>query len=533
MADLRSVNVPIRLGRWRLLLLLACFAVPVLGFGIVGALWLYERSWLGWASAVLVLGQTLALFFVRRGLRGEQAVLPPPSGQPPPEASPREEAAWGLVQEYQARVDQNELVLSSSEQVLALGQEIVGRVAAFYRPDEKDPLLAVPVPLLLRAIEETARDLAEVTASLPFAHRITISTIMRGYDFSQQLQPAYDLYRLYQMLSPLLNPQSGVLRLLVTDRLFDLTKATVSQWLLRWYVDRVGYHAISLYSGKLLLTRRGENLTPLQPATAAELAQAETEAEAIEPLHVLILGQVKAGKSSLVNALLGTMCAATDSVPTTTQVTPYVLEQIAGEGRIVLQDMGGYEDPSAPPERKVQALEAAIRADVVILVASAVNAARAPDRQLLEEFRAHFAVHLELRPPPVFVALSHIDLLRPPLEWSPPYNVATPDTPKAHSIRGALDAVAADLQVAPERIVPLCLLPERIYNVEDALLPLLIQLIPEAKRVLLLRSMKTLREQEQWELLWQQARATGRFLWTIGGEVMHKAGERVRGFTQR
>ncbi|MBI3245949.1 MAG: 50S ribosome-binding GTPase [Deltaproteobacteria bacterium] len=518
------------LGRWRVALLVTCFALPLLGFGIAGALWLYERGWLRWASAVFVVGQTLALFFVRRWVRGDQAVLPPPSGQPPPEASPREEAAWNLVQEYQARVDRNELVLSSSEQLLALGQEIVGRVAAFYRPDEKEPLLAVPIPLLLRAIEETARDLAQVTASLPFAHRITIGAMVRGYRFGQQLQPAYELYQLYRWLSPLLNPQSGLLRLLVTDRLFDFTKETLSQWLLKWYVDRVGYHAIALYSGKLLLTRRGDNLMPLQPATAAELARAETEA--VEPLHMLVLGQVKAGKSSLVNALLGTMRAATDSVPTTTQVTPYVLEQVAGEGQIVLQDMGGYEDPSAPPERRAQALAAAMRADVVILVASAVNVAREPDRRLLQELRAHFAEHPELRPPPVLVALSHIDLLRPPLEWAPPYNVATPDSPKACSIRGALDAVAADLQISSEHIIPLCLLPERVYNVEDVLMPLLVQILPEAKRVLLLRSMKTLRKQEQWELLWQQARATGRFLWTIGGEVVRKAGERVRGSVQ-
>ena len=119
------------LGRWRVALLVTCFALPLLGFGAAGAVWLYERGWLGWASAVFVAGQTLALLFVRRWVRGDHRVLPPPSGQPPLAASPREEAAWNLVQEYQVRVDRNELVLSSSEQLLALGQEIVGRVAAF------------------------------------------------------------------------------------------------------------------------------------------------------------------------------------------------------------------------------------------------------------------------------------------------------------------------------------------------------------------------------------------------------------------
>ena len=74
----------------------------------------------------------------------------------------------------------------------------------------------------------------------------------------------------------------------------------------------------------------------------------------------------------------------------------------------------------------------------------------------------------------MIVALTHIDLLRPPLEWSPPYNVLKPDSPKARAIRGALDVVATDLDLPPEHSVPICLLPERLYNVEEALLPLLV-----------------------------------------------------------
>jgi predicted GTPase len=383
----------------------------------------------------------------------------------------------------------------------------------------------VPVPLLLRAIEETARDLATITTQLPFAHRITISEMVRGYRFGQKMKPVYELYQLYRFLSPLINPQSGIFRILITDKLFDLTKETLNQWLLKWYVDRIGYHAIELYSGRLLLTRRSDDLSRLQPETAAVMTRAESRAS--EPLRILVLGQVKAGKSSLVNALFGEMRAMTDSVPTTMQLTPYVLDRPELGGKVLLCDMGGYEDPSAPRERREQAFMEAARADLVILVVSAVNVARAPDRQLLADLRAHFTVQLELRPPPVTVALTHIDLLRPPLEWAPPYNVEQPDSPKAHSIRGALEAVAGDLGVEAEAIAPLCLLPERIYNVNEALLPLLVQQLPEGKRVLLLRSLKTVRAREQWELVWLQARAAGRFLWKIGGEVVKKSVERV------
>jgi predicted GTPase len=498
--------------------------LPLLGFVAAGALWLDDRGWLGWASLAFAIGQALAFFLFRRWLRGDRPVLPQPAALPPREFSPREEAAWQVVQSYQERIDRDELTLESFEQLLALGKEILGRIAAFYQPKEQEPLLAVQIPLLFRAIEETARDLATVTAQLPFAHRVTISEIVRGYQFGQKMKPAYELYQLYRYLSPLINPQSGLFRLFVSDRLFDLTKETLNQWLLKWYVDRVGYHAIELYSGRLLLTRRDSDIAPLQAETEKILEQAQ---ETSEPLRIVVLGQVKAGKSSLVNALFGDVRAATDSIPTTTQVTPYLLEREELAGQVLLYDMGGYADPSAPKERKSQVLAEAIRADLVILVVSATNVAREPDKQLVTELRAHFAAQAALRSPPVMVALTHIDLLRPPLEWSPPFNVAAPNSPKARSIRGALDAVARDLGLAPEHVAPLCLLPERLYNVEEALVPLLMELLPDAKRVLLLRNLKTARAREQWELLWRQARATGRFVLAIGSEVGKKAVEKI------
>jgi len=513
--------------RWRLWVLVACIGVPLLAFGVAGSLWLHERGWLGWAGLAFLCGEALALLLFRRWTRQDGIVLPQPSSSPPPEFSPREEAAWRLIQEYQERIDRKEIVLTSLDQFLSLGREILGRVAAFYRPEDKEPLLAVQVPLLFRAIEETARDLVAVTATLPLAHRVTISEMVRGYQVGQKLKPAYDLYQLYRVLSPLVNWQSGLFRLLITDRLFDLAQETLSQWLLKWYVDRVGYHAIELYSGKLLLTRRVEtdSLLTLLPETAETLAQAR---EAIvEPLRILILGQVKAGKSSLVNALFGEARAAVDVLPTTAQTTPYILDRPELGGLVILNDMGGYEDPAVSREHVEEALMQAQRSDLLLLVVSAVNAAREPDRQLLAQLRAHFAAQPELRPPIVVAVLTHIDLLRPSREWSPPYNVLVPDSPKARSIRGGIDAVAADLGLSPQFAVPVCLLPERLYNVEEALAPLLLQIVPEAKCVLLLRSLKTLREQEQWELLWRQAKATGRFLLEVGGEVVKKSVERV------
>jgi predicted GTPase len=499
--------------------------LPLTVLGVTGALWLYERHWLRWFGLAFLCGEALLLWLVRRWNRKDLSLLPQPSADVPAAFAPRDEGAWALVQAYLDRVERGEIVLEAPEQVLSLGRDILERIAAYYHPTVREPLLAIQMPLLFRAIEETARDLAQVTGSLPLSHRITIGNAIRGYRLHQKVQPAYHVYR---MLYPLFNWQNALFQLLVTDRLFDLTKQTLSQWLLKWYVDRVGYHAIELYSGKLLLTRYVD-LSALHPQgldTRQPLDVMQTAAT-LPLLRILIMGQVKAGKSSLVNALFAMPHAATDVVPTTTQLTSYVLDRPDLGGTIVISDMGGYEDPQVPTVRLDEARAEAQRADVLLLVISAIDAAREPDRRLLIQLREHFARQPDVRPPPVAVVLTHIDQLRPRREWAPPYNMVSPDTAKARAIRGALQAVATELQLPPELIVPVCLLPERLYNVEEALVPLLIQVLPDAKRVLLLRSLKMLRQQEEWELLGRQARTTGRLLLQLGGEVAKKALERV------
>jgi predicted GTPase len=488
-------------------------------------LWLYERHWLRWFGLVFLCGEALLFWLVRRWNRTDLALLPQPSADLPAAFAPRDEAAWALVQDYLDRVERGEIVLEDPEQFLSLGRDILERIAAYYNPTTREPLLAIQMPLLFRAIEETARDLAQVTGSLPLSHRITIGNAIRGYRLHQKVQPAYHVYR---MLYPLFNWQNALFQLLVTDRLFDLTKQTLTQWLLKWYVDRVGYHAIELYSGKLLLTRYFD-LSAVQPqALDTRLQPAPAQTGATLPLlRMLLLGQVKAGKSSLVNALFAMSHAATDVLPTTTQLTSYVLDRPDLGGTVIVSDMGGYEDPHVPRVRLDEARAEAQRADVLLFVISATDAAREPDRHLLAQLQEHFARQPDVRPPPVAVVLTHIDQLRPRREWAPPYNIVSPDTAKAHAIRGAMQAVAAELRLPSELIVPVCLLPERLYNVEEALVPLLVQVLPDAKRVLLLRSLKLLRQQEEWEMLGRQARATGQLLLQLSSEVVKKSLERV------
>ena len=114
--------------------------------------------------------------------------------------------------------------------------------------------------------------------------------------------------------------------------------------------------------------------------------------------------------------------------------------------------------------------------------------------------------------PAVLVALTHVDQLRPPGEWNPPYDLARPAGPKARHMVEAMQAVAEDLSVAQSEIVPVCLTPGQWYNVEDALVPAIAQQLPQAQRVRYLRCLRQFHEEEYWERLRQQAVQAGRIL---------------------
>lgn len=103
--------------------------------------------------------------------------------------------------------------------------------------------------------------------------------------------------------------------------------------------------------------------------------------------------------------------------------------------------------------------------------------------------RAHFAAHPSLKAPPVLVALSHIDRLRPFTEWTPPYDIAAPSGRKAEAIRGAVDATAEALGVGPDDVVPVRLDAGALYNV-DALWAAVAARLDEARQGQLIRLLR-------------------------------------------
>ncbi|HXH02901.1 MAG TPA: GTPase [Candidatus Competibacteraceae bacterium] len=505
------------------LLVLALTLLPWLALLPPGLLWLWQRDWLlPWLSGC-ALASGLGWWLQRRlrqvHFAGKPGIAPDPCW------AEREREAWREVEATAHGLDLADYPFDAQlpHRLLSLGLRVSEGVARRYRPDSPEPLLDVPLPQVIRTVELVCRDLRGLCEHVPFSHLITLHQ-WRQVPRLRRLGRLYDVYRVARIATNPGGAVLGELRGYLQGRLYDYTREELSRWLLEEFVKGCGRYAIDLY-GDLLAPAAGE-VTMLTEASRA--ARETAQSPPAEPFRVLLLGQTKAGKSSLINALFGELSAATDVLPLTDGLVPYRLERDGLPAALVF-DSGGYGD-TGPDERQWHALKRELpRSDLILLVVAAHQAARQGDACLLARCRDWFQRHPERPRPPLLVALSHIDLLRPAREWTPPYDIAEPQRPKAQAIRQAIEAVAAALNLAPEHVVPVCLHPARLYNVVEGLVPLALErLADEGARSRYLRCLRERQRTEQWRQLLIQAGNGGRLLFKAGARLGGRALERAR-----
>ena len=495
------------LTRW--FIVTAILTVPYLLVLAAGWWWLYEHGYIiAWAvgAAVLTIAGRWIAGWAARGGKGARVAEVKPSS----EWAPAGERAWQKIDALAADVCNQNWPLDDADAWRALLERTLTTVAREFHPDSANPVLEIPLPQIAHIVELVAHDLGEAATELiPGSHILTVNDWLKLKELAGHGNFLYTFYyRIYRWARLGLNPISALLRELadrVTGSLLNDTTGQARRALLDFLVHKAGYYAIELYSGKLPMPAAyvtGRSTGDVVTADRLEAARAS------EPLRVLVVGQVNAGKSSLVNALFGDVKAAVDVLPTTRGVTPLVLER-DGLRRALVLDTAGYGEAQSATD-PFQGLEDELLAcDLVLLVSSATTAARQADRHLLDELRRRFRAAKDRRLPPILVVLTKIDLLRPFAEWSPPYDLLRLTTDKARAIAAALEAVAEELGVEPEQVVPVCLLPERMYNVEEGLLPAVIENLPEAARAKALRCLSAYHDEEYWRRLWRQAASAG------------------------
>jgi predicted GTPase len=479
------------MSRWRIIVVTFLLAVPLLVLAGLGSYFLWQGGWslyLWWPlTACMILGYFLAWYWLRKKM-----LLRPVDFTPPLHWTDRDREAWKLV-EARAK-DAEKLDLDKLGQIrfyVDTAQDLALQLATFYHPRAKDPVVSLTLPEILAVGELACHDLAElVDQYLPGSHLLTINDWRRAKQLSDWYQTANTAYWLVSaFFSPLNTAARFATSKLGTSHPWQMVQQSLVAWFYTAFVHRLGSYLIDLNSGRLRIgARRYQEL--LKVAQDDKTASPAAVGKVAGQVTLTVMGQVKVGKSSVINAVLGEQRAHTDVVPATSEITRYELHSQEPPISLVLLDTVGYGH-TGPREDQLRATqEAAQQSDLLLLVFHARNPARKADLNLLEELRKWFSTRPDLKMPPVLGVMTHIDLLSPAMEWQPPYDWLNPDRPKEQQIQQAWNALREQLGPFLVGIVPVCTAAGKIYGIEEWLLPMVVQFLGEARAVALLRCLR-------------------------------------------
>jgi predicted GTPase len=477
------------MSRWRVGLVIGLILAPFVFLAGAGSYYLWARGWsffVWWPLALCMgLGYTLGWYWQRKRL-----LLRPPEDENPRHWTDQDNRAWELIQaEARTAGSLSADKLSSIDHYLATAKQMAEQLAAFYHPGTTDPVNNLTVPEILTVIELATGDLSElVDRYLPGGHLLTVRDWRRARMALDWYQPASNLY---WAITALFSPMETGIRFAASKfglrQPWQLFQQNMLIWFYTAFVHRLGTYLIELNSGRL---RIGAARYRELMRSAEDSPEPAKPVEAARQVTLAVFGQVKAGKSSLINALLGEQRAATDVLPATAGVQSYDLHPPNIPARLLLLDTVGYGHEGPKADQRAITHETARQADLLLLVLHARNPARQADVQMLRDLHDWFAAHPELRKPPLVAVMTHIDLLSPALEWSPPYDWRQPTRPKEENIQQALTAAWQHVGEYAAGVIPICAAPGKVYGIEEWLLPAVAEQLDEARGVALLRCLR-------------------------------------------
>ena len=348
-------------------------------------------------------------------------------------------------------------------------------VAAYYHQGTNNSKYAFTIPEILLMLEISSREYRKhVLESFPLSQSIKVSTAM---GISETGTRIHDVYKKY---SPLLNTLTAILTVGISVPKQVASKLStefarglsghMQTNLKQLLFEQVSQVAIDLYSGRLKLSEDEMDLYRNSLATVEDVA--------IRPLSVMVVGQINAGKSTLVNALLEKSVAEVDVISATAGFNHYQLS-LTENVNIILKDSPGIDGAKAGT---AALLEEASKADLLIWLSQANQPAKSLDKQLMDEWDQYFNINLRRKKPPVLLVTTHNDMLKPQHSWHPPYDLDNPRDKKAQSIVAAARYTRETLGLSDDSlVVPIALKQgEPPYNI-DSLRYILIQMSSEAR----------------------------------------------------
>ncbi|PTP81501.1 GTP-binding protein [Vibrio splendidus] len=237
-------------------------------------------------------------------------------------------------------------------------------------------------------------------------------------------------------------------------------------------LDEVAAVAIDLYSGRFSIEDEA-----LKASDVSELNEQRFAPE-LEPVRIVLVGQMSSGKSSLINALKQELVAEVDVLPSTDTSTVYNAFVDDNDVRVVdLQGLDGN------PKTEALMLKEMTQADVVLWVLKANQSARDLDKQLKDRFDAFYddPKNISRKKPIVVSVVNQVDRLKPVDDWQPPYDLENPTSTKAKIIAQVLEYNHILLQT--DIVLPLAIAPEKVQFGLDTLRQTLIERIADANNV--------------------------------------------------
>ncbi len=451
---------------WRLLVRLLAIVVPFLALAGLGLWHLYlDDALLIWFAALAALA--VIAWLVTQDWSGTRAVQEPTPPTPAmPEWTPLEQQAWADLSPCFEAIESSPP--ASIEEVRLAAMRMMETAARRLHPDASVPSARFTVPDVLRAAERGLGDLRrQMVQRVPGATAVRVSDLLAVHGHYRRyggwLRGAWLMWRVARAT---LNPAQAALQEI--RGVFE-GGATSAAW---QRVHGQFARAMAEEFARLAIDLYGRRFSVEVEQLQAEVIEAAPQAAPEVPVRVAFFGQVNAGKSSLVNALLGEVQAPVSERRTPAGENEFRL-QSEGRPDLVLIDTAGVgTNASSTPEARAASDARWITAnawacDLVVWVASAVQPAREDDHRLLHALRAEWAAHPERRTPRVLCVVTHADRLSPMREWQPPYDLDGTISGKAASIRDACHAIATDLCESNEPVVPIAMRPGTSpYNVD-------------------------------------------------------------------
>jgi predicted GTPase len=505
------------MSRWRIVVVAALLLVPFLALAGLGSYYLWTLGW-GLYAWFPMAGCMMLAYLLGWHWQRKKQLLKPPDFERPHHWTERDGRAWKLVEERAkagAKLDPAKFTDVAFYQTTA--QEMAQELAAFYHPGAKDPVGDLTVPEILAVIELAAHDLGRlVDQYLPGGHLLTVKDWRRAKQATDWYQSAS---KIYWATSALFSPINTAVRYATSTIGLSTPLQMLQQNLLLWFyeafVHRLGTYLIDLNSGRLRVgaARYRELLATVGPRGEENRdgrAPAADEADRVRTVTITLMGQVKAGKSSLANAILGDQRARTDVLPATAEVQRYELQPPDIPSRLVLLDTVGYGHAGPKADQIKATREAAQGSDLLLLVLHAMNPARQADLAMLQALRTWFTERLDLKMPPLIGVVAHMDLLSPLMEWAPPYNWERPTRPKEENIHECLAAVREGLGDYLAAVAPVCAAAGKEYGINEWLLPAVAERLDEVHGVALLRCLRAEADAGKIRKLFHQLLAAGK-----------------------